>query len=121
MGEHAMNRMQQFTHDGAHPLHRCFAVGGQMYEEALHMRIMRFGAQGRHIQRLADIAVAGLGDARALVHAASRLEVARIKSGKLDPLLVSQPGWQQHQLAQQGDGTGLTDALDREQQGERAR
>lgn len=64
MGEHAMNRMQQFTHHGAYPLQRGFAVGDQMLEEALHVRVMRFGAQGRQIQGLADKAVAGLGDAR---------------------------------------------------------
>ncbi len=49
MGEHTVNRMQQFTHDGAHALQRGFAVGDQMLEEALHIRVMRFSAQGRQI------------------------------------------------------------------------
>ncbi len=114
-----MNRVQQFTHHGAHPLQRCLAVGDQMFEEALYMRVMGFGAQGGHVERLANVAVACLGYPRTLVHAGSRLEMARVKPGELDPLLVGQPGWQQHQFAQQGNGAGIADALNREQQGER--
>ena len=92
MGKHAMNGMQQLAHDSAHSLQRCFPVGDQMLEEALHIWVMRFSAQGRQIQGTADIVIAGLGDAGTLVHAGTRLEVARIQPGRLDPLLMRQPG-----------------------------
>ena len=91
MGEHAVDSMQQFTHDSAHCLQRCFAVFDQMLKKALHVWVMFPGGQGRQIEGMADIAVAGFGNAGALVHAGSRLEVAGVQSCRLDPLLVGQP------------------------------
>ena len=86
-----MDGMEQFTHDSAYSLQGRFSVGDEMFEEASHIGIMCFGAQGRQKQGRTDMVISRLGEAGTLVHTCSGLEVARVQAGGLDPLLVGQP------------------------------
>ena len=92
--EHGMEGVQEFAHDGDQGLHFEFAFGEQVLIEGSQVGIKLHGDQGGHVEAVAQVLIAGLADARLLVHRGSRVKLARIESGGGHPLAGLQVGGQ---------------------------
>ena len=107
---HAEDGVQELAHDGDQGLEFFFAPVEQMVIEGAQMRIVLHGDQGGHIESAAQVAVAGLADARLFVDRAARGVLARIESGGGHPLADIEVGREQGEFGQDGNGTGGADA-----------
>jgi hypothetical protein len=101
--------MEQFAHDSAQRLQWLFAFFDEMLEEGFDVGVMTFGAKGRHVERLADLAVSRFGEPRGLMHARAGVKGSGIEAGVFDPLFVRESFRQEQQLAHEGDGTRFGD------------
>ncbi len=91
-------------------LHLEFAFGQQVLVERAQMRVEADRHQGGHIERAAEMAIAGFADARFFVDRAARGVFAGVESGRSHPLPHVQIGREHRQLGQDGDGAGGGDA-----------
>src|SRR5450756_1282022 len=88
VAQHAVNGMEQFAHDSTQRLQRFLAFFDEMLEEGFDVGVMLFGRKGRHVQRLADLAVSRFGEPRGLMHALAGVKGSGIEAGVSDPLFV---------------------------------
>lgn len=111
--EHAVDGMQQLAHDGADGLDFLQTPGlDEMVVVGPDLRILADSDLGRPIKGEAQVAIAGLGQARLLVHTGTGPGGPGIESGHGDPLLGAHVLGQDQQLAEELDGIGGSDAGD---------
>lgn len=70
--------MEEFSHDGCEGLHFGLAAGQQAEVESSQMRLMANGDEGGHVESAAQVPIAGLADARFLMHGGAGGMLARV-------------------------------------------
>ena len=92
MSQHAVDRMQQLSHDGAQRRQRFLAVIDEVPGIGSDVRIVLCGAQSRHVEGGTNRMVAGLGQACLLMDTFPGFEGARVKAGELYPFTMEKAG-----------------------------
>jgi hypothetical protein len=114
--EHAKDGVEELAHGGDQGLHFGFTARQQVLVVGAHMRLMPHGDEGGHVEGLAQVLVAGLGDAGLFMHRSAGRILARIESGVGDSLTHVHARGQQVQLRQGMHDAGGAEAGNREQQ-----